>query len=290
MANALKSNLDRFRSSWYIWLFPLFAVGISAWLFMGYFDQRGPQIKIHFDDASSIKADKTTIRYRGVNIGSVDKIVISNDNKEAIAHVTLRRDAAEFAVEGSRFWVVTPKVNIQGVSGLETIFEGPYIAVDPGPRNAKRKLDFSGRATSGIEESLEDTSTYYLEAPFVESINTGDPVSFRGLNVGSVTRVNLSKTSQAVVVQINIENRFTKLIRTNTVFWRKVGVDAKLGLFNSEVKISSLESLLRGGIAFFTPDPAGPMAKGRSHFALNPAPPKDWEKWNPKLEFPSRVD
>lgn len=284
------TKFARFRATWYIWLFPLFALGISAWLLKGYFEQQGLQITIRFDDAGAVRPDKTTVRYRGVSIGTVDKITLSEDNKDVIAHITLLRDAEEFAVEGSRFWVVTPKVNIQGVSGLETLFEGPYIAIDPGPRTAKRKLSFSGQATRGVEESLEDTSAYYLETPFVESISPGDPVSFRGLNVGSVTRVTLTKTSQAVLVQINIENRYTKLIRTNTVFWRKVGVQANLGLFKSEVKINSLESLFRGGIDFFTPDPAGPMAKGRTHFALLPTPPKDWEQWNPPLEFGSRVN
>lgn len=278
------------RNNWYIWLFPVFALAISVWLLWGYFEQRGPQIAIRFDDAGSIRPNKTTIRYRGVSIGTVDKLTISDDNKEVVAHVTLHRDAAEFAVEGSRFWAVTPKVNIQGVSGLETIFEGPYIAVDPGPRNAQRKLIFNAQASKGIEETLEDTSAYFLETPFVESISPGDPVSFRGLNVGSITRVTLSKTSQSVVVQINIENRYTKLIRNNTVFWRKVGVQANLGLFKSEIKISSLESLFRGGVDFFTPEPAGPMAKGRSRFALNSAPPQGWEKWNPPLEFGNRVN
>lgn len=284
MANA-RQNFDRFRSTWYIWLFPLFAVGIAVWLFMGYFDQQGPEIKIRFDDAATIRPDKTRIKFRGVSIGTVDKIEISDDNRDVVAHVTLQRNATGFAVEGSRFWVVTPKVNIQGVSGLETLFEGPYIAVDPGPRNNKRKLDFVGQSTKGIEESMEDTAAYFLEAPFVESINAGDPVSFRGLNIGTVTKVSLAKTSQNVLIQINIEGRYTKLIRTNTVFWRKVGVQANLGLFKSEVKINSLESLLRGGIDLFTPDPPGPMAKGHTHFALNATPPKDWEKWNPRLEF-----
>jgi len=282
----LKTILDR----WFVWLFPLFAVAISAWLFMGYLEQRGPQITIRFDDAGNLRPDKTTIRYRGVTIGAINKITFSEDAKEVIVHLTLRKDAAEFAVEGSRFWVVTPKVNIQGISGLETLFEGPYIAIEPGPRTAKKKLHFSGQSAQGVEESLEDTSTYFLETAFVESINPGDPVSFRGLNVGSVTRITLSKTSQAVVVQINIQSRFSKLIRTNTVFWRKVGVQANLGLFKSEVKINSLEALMKGGIDLFTPDPAGPMAKGRSRFALAPEPPKDWEKWNPKLEFERRVN
>jgi paraquat-inducible protein B len=84
-------------------------------------------------------------------------------------------------------------------------------------------------------------------------------------------------------VQINIENKYGRLIRTNTVFWRKVAVQAKLGLFNSELKINSLDSILHGGIDFSTPEPVGPIAKARTRFGLEQAPPKDSSNWNPIL-------
>ncbi|WP_413289197.1 MlaD family protein [Bdellovibrio sp. HCB337] len=284
MAKFLKSN-------WYVWLFPVFAILISIWLFMGYLEQRGPDITIRFEDAASLRAEKTRIRYRGVVVGTVQKITISEDHKNVIVHATLQRDSANFAVEGSRFWIVTPKMDIQGVRGLETLFEGPYISVLPGTSKAKTKTAFIGQATRGTEDdAFENTTPYYLESPYVESISAGDPVTFRGLTVGTVSRVTLTKTSQMVSIQINIEHKYTKLIRTNTVFWRKIGVQAKLGLFSSDVKIESLESLLRGGIDLFTPEPAGPMAKARSRFALSASPPKGWETWNPALEFESRIN
>jgi len=74
------------------------------------------------------------------------------------------------------------------------------------------------------------------------------------------------------------------LVRTNTAFWRKVGIQAKLGLFGSEVKVNSLDSIMRGGIELFTPDPPAPVAKANHKFTLLAAPPKDYEKWNPVLD------
>lgn len=103
--------------------------------------------------------------------------------------------------------------------------------------------------------------------------------------MGTVSLVNLSKDSRTVIVQINIQRKYTKLIRTNSVFWRKVGVQANVGFFSAEVKINSLESLMRGGIDVWTPEKPGAIAEGQSKFSLSASPPKGWEKWNPKLEF-----
>ncbi len=284
MTTPIERKIESLKSTWYVWLFPFFAILIAGWLFLKYQDQNGPEIRILFGDASGLEAGKTRVRYRGVDIGKVQHISISTDNKDVVATVSLQKDATQFAVEGSKFWAVIPQVGFQGVRGLETLFEGTYIAVDPGPPDSDFKNSFKGTIGSETSESIEDTSSYSLETNNLESVSVGDSITFRGLKIGNVTRVNLSKTAQTVLVQINIQNRYVKLIRTNTVFWRKVGVQANLGLFSSEVKINSLEALMRGGIDLFTPTAAGPQAKHLAKFTLLAKPPEGWEKWNPVLE------
>jgi len=284
MALHLKQKLLRLRASWYVWLFPLVALAISAWLFKEYLNQQGPTIRISFDDAANIREEKTRLRYRGVTIGTVKKLELSEDRSHVVVTAVLYKNARNFAVEGTKFWVVTPKVGVEGVRALETLFEGPYISATPGSLKGKYKTAFKGQTEAELQKPVDDTTSYVLETGFVESISVGDPVSFRGINVGTVTKVSLSKTAQSVLVQINIQNTYTRLIRTNTVFWKKVAVQAHLGLFKSEIKVSALESLLKGGIDFFTPDPPGPVAKARTRFPLSAEPPKDWDKWNPSLE------
>ncbi len=272
------------KNTWYLWFFPVIAVGISAWLFADYFRQHGPTIKLIFDDASSVQPEKTQIRFKGVAIGAVKKVSISGDNQDVVVEALLYKDAKHFAVEGSKFSVIKPKVGFQGISGLETIFEGPYISVHPGQPNAAPKFKFNGTIGGDSTDPLEDTSAYILETDQLTAVTQGDNVSFRGLNVGTVTKVNLSKTGQTLHVQINLENRYVHLVRTNTVFWRKTAVSAKLGLFKSELKINSFDSMLRGGVEFHTPDIPGPRAKNLDKFRLQAAPPLGVEKWNPVLE------
>lgn len=281
----IKIDAGSLKSSWYVWLFPAFALGICAWLFVNYLSNKGPRIEISFDDGANIQAEKTQIRFRGVPVGIVRDIKISEDTKQVVAIVDLDKTAEAFAVEGSKFWVVSPKVSLQGVTGLETILEGPYIAVAPGKNDDAVKKEFKGRLGVEQTDSTEDTSAYILETNNIESVGAGDPVTFRGLKVGSVSKVTLSKSAQTVQVQINIQNKYVKLVRTNTVFWRKVAVQANLGLFNSEVKINSLESMLRGGIEFFTPTEPGDVAKSSHKFSLQGSPPKDVDKWNPNLDL-----
>ncbi len=275
----------KLKDSWYLWLFPVFALLLSGWLVYDYYNQTGPRIKILFDDAAGIQANKTKVRFRGVPIGTVSDVYISEDQKDVVAEVLLRRDARHFAVDGSKFSLVTPKVGFQGISGLETLFEGTYIAVLPGPRDAAEKSVFNAQTNAAATETLDDTSNYLIETANTENINPGDSITFRGMKIGSVTKMNLAKDSRTILIQINVENKYVKVIRTNTIFWSKVGVQAKLGLFGSDIKVNSLDSIMNGGLELATPNPAGPLAKAGHKFPLFPAAPKEYSKWNTPLEI-----
>lgn len=280
----VKTNVSTVRRRWYLWLFPLVAIGIAGYLFKQYFYDHGPMIKIVFDEASVIQAEKTHLRFRGVDIGTVKEVKISEDRKDVEVSVLLVKGADEFAVVGSKFWVVTPKVSLQGLSGLDTIFSGPYIEVAPGPREGEAQTVFKARSDAESRDASEYTSNYILEVKDAESISMGSSVTYRGVPVGTVGRMNLSKSGQSVEVQLNIQNRYVRLIRSNTVFWRKVGIQADLGLFGSKVQVNSLDSIMHGGVEFATPDNAGAMAKANARFALAAEAPKNSDKWNPALQ------
>jgi paraquat-inducible protein B len=278
---ATNSSSHPIISTWFVWIFPLLALIVCTSLLWNYWQERGPTLKIHFPDASNIQVEKTKVRYRGVEIGRVKDVKLSREDDDAEVLVELHRDAGHMAVEGSKFWLVTPKVDFQGVSGLETIFTGSYIAIDPGPAKNEKQLVFKGITDRQSSETVEGTSPYLLGTSVLGSVSLGDQVTFRGLKVGTVTRINLDKDGRGLTVQINIQDRYTYIVRENTQFWRKVGIDAKLGLFKSEIKVNSLESLMHGGVEFATPDATKPMAKAFQKFDLNADPPKDFLKWNP---------
>ena len=55
----------------------------------------------------------------------------------------IHRDASEYLVEDTRFWVVRPRISAAGVTGLGTLVSGAYISVDVG-QAAKRSEYFVG--------------------------------------------------------------------------------------------------------------------------------------------------
>jgi paraquat-inducible protein B len=284
MKKIINHNIQTMKSNWYMWLFPVFAIAISAVLFSRYYFEKGQVIKISFEEASVIEPEKTRLRFRGVTVGTVKQVVISEDTKSVIVSALLKKGSEEFAVSGTKFWLVSPKVNLQGLTGLDTIFEGPYISVLPGSPDGAFETNFKARVGTEATEALENTSVYDLITPTSESVSAGDSVTFRGLNVGSVTKVALMKSGQAVSVQLNIQNKYSKLIRSNTSFWRKVGIQANFGLFGSSVKVNSLDSIMHGGVEFATPNPPGEIARHLT-FPLLQTAPKDYDKWNPKIDY-----
>lgn len=282
--NSLKLRFLSIARSWYVWLFPVFALAMCAWLVKDYYEQKGSTIEIVFDEATNLQPEKTKVKFKGVTIGTVKNVSLSEDNQKVIASVVLIREAKRFAMDGTKYWIVTPKINLQGVSGLDTLLTGSYIAAEPTAKESEQVERFVAQEMPD-EIDTANTSAYILETDNVEAISVGDSVSFRGLKVGSVTRTMLTREARSVLVQINVENKYARTIRTNTVFWKKPAVYAKFGLFGGEFKINSFDTIMNSGIEFVTPDGAGAMAKHRHKFILASGPPKGSEKWSPNLSL-----
>lgn len=274
------------KDKWVLWLFPTIAFVVMVALFYSHYHNLGPSIFIEFEDGAGIEAGKTPVKYRGIVIGQVVDVALTVNAKGVLAEVQLDRSAARFAVEGTMFWIVTPQVGLQGVTGLDTLMQGVYITVmPPGDPSNVTKIIFKASPAPDNVEDIENTSTYILETGYAESIQAGDGIYFRGVKVGTVSRVILSKNRQQVLIYAHIENRYASTVRKNTVFWRKSAVHANFGLFSgAQVDISSMESLMKGGIEYFSPTKLEPKAKWGEHFKLNAKAPEDFDKWNPSVE------
>ena len=86
----------------------------------------------------------------------------------------------------------------------------------------------------------------------------GDPVNYRGLEVGQVLGYDLSDADGGLTVQVFIKAPHDKLVRQGTRFWNVSGVTITAGSEGFKVKSDSVMSLLMGGIAFDVPPGAEP--------------------------------
>lgn len=269
-----------------VWVVPVIAAIVAGYVVYDRVREFGPRITIRFKDASGLKTGLTEIKYRGVVIGQVTAIELSEDQQHVLVKARLRRSGASIAREGSVFWIVRPEVGIGGnITGLGTVLTGPVIGVLPG--TGKAKSEFIGLESSPV--ALEHKGLkIVLRSSALGSLRPNSAVNYRGIEVGAVQDTQLSRDATAVDIHVFIKQRYAHLVRNGSKFWNVSGLDISVGLFRGvEINMESLRSLVAGGIAFATPnDPQDKPARNGTVFPLHDKPQKDWLKWTPRIPIP----
>lgn len=267
-----------------VWVVPVVAAIVAGYLIYDRVREFGPKITIKFKDGSGLKAGQTPIKYRGVQIGEVTAVELSEDQQHVLVKVRLRHSAASIAQEGAVFWVVRPEVGLSNVAALGTVITGPEIGVLPG--NGEPKSEFVGLESSPVALEREGLKIV-LRSSRPGSLRSSSPVYYRGVEVGTVQEVQLSADATMVDIHVFIKQRYAKLVRSGSKFWNVGGADVSVGLFRGlELKMESLRSLMAGGITFATPnDPKAKPAKNGTVFILYGEPKKEWLEWAPKISI-----
>ncbi len=255
-----------------VWLIPVVAAIVGGYVGYDAYENRGEKITIEFPTAEWIDAGKTKIRYRSVEIGSVDKVVLDPEDNAVEVHCTVVKDARAQLVKGTDFWVVHPRVGAAGISGLGTILSGAYITLRPGPADGPPERDFTGLDAPPLEPPDAPGLRVDLHADKLYSLGIGSPVYFRQIQVGSVERHELDKDGTGVRIQLYFPKEHADLLREDSRFWNAGGIQVLGGLGHLDVQVESLDSILSGGIAFDSPAGEGsPPAKAGAHFWLHPS-------------------
>lgn len=277
-----KPKVSRRPSLPLIWVVPLAALIIAGWMIARQFRNHGPEITIEFASGEGIEAGKTQLEHKGVAVGTVTDVELSSDLKRVLVKLRLTKSARSLARKGSEFWVVHPEVTLSGVRGLDTILTGVRLNVRPGqgpPAHTFRGLNRpppADDATAG--------RAFILRAGALRGLMPGAPVYYRGVKVGTVETTTLADNATAALIRIRIYTPYVNLVRTNSVFWNAGGFAFRVTLLGAQLKSTSLESLLQGGVSFATPDKdMGPPAGDGAEFVLNDEHDKDWLKWQPHI-------
>jgi paraquat-inducible protein B len=251
-----------------VWLVPLVAAVIGIWLAYTTLQERGPTITITFDNAEGLEAGKTKVKYKDVEVGTVENVRISDDLKRIVVTAEMVKEAESYMAEGTRFWVVSPRLGAGGVSGLGTLLSGVYIGVDPKPGAAAK--EFVGLAEPPLITSDTPGRHYTLRATTRGSISRGSSVYFRGIEVGQVVDYALADDDQSLDIQVFVRAPHDQLVQDNSRFWNASGIRVSMSANGVQVATESVQALLAGGIAFDTPvsASAGKPSPENTVFAL----------------------
>jgi paraquat-inducible protein B len=253
-----------------VWLIPLVALVVGAFVAWRTFSERGPEIHIQFANAEGLEAGKTKVKFKDVEVGVVEEIRLQPDFSAVVCSVRMSRDAAAFLTEGTRFWVVRPRVAGGQVTGLGTLFSGAYIGVDP-VREGQSARNFVGLEVPPIVTTDEPGKHFTLVSHSAGLVDVGTPIFFRRIRVGEVVASELDASGEAVTIQAFVRAPHDERVTSATRFWNASGVRLAVGAEGIEVDVESVVSLLIGGIAFDTPqEEAGELVEEGAVFELYP--------------------
>ncbi|MCX7080816.1 MAG: MlaD family protein [Pseudomonas sp.] len=237
-----------------IWVLPLIALLIGGWLGWRAYNETGIEIQVRFESGEGIQANKTEVVYKGMPVGKVKKLALDDegDNKGVIATVEMNKAVEQYLRTSTRFWLVKPSVTLAGITGLETLVSGNYIAVSPGEGESTRKFKALVK-----EPPLSDSKPglhLTIKAERLGSLNRGSPVFYKQIQVGQVKSYLLSEDQNTVEIKVFIEPTYANLVRKHTRFWNASGISIDANLSGVKVHSESLASIVAGGIAFATPE------------------------------------
>jgi paraquat-inducible protein B len=241
-----------------IWLVPIVAVLLGAWLIYEAIKSQGPQILIHFNTAEGLEIDKTQIKYLNVLLGKVSDISLDKDMQGIWVTANMDPDAKPLLREDTQFWVVRPRISGAGVSGLSTIVSGAYIELGPGIGKAVEDPEFRGLAEIPFAPAGTPGLRIKLVSATTGSLGAGAPVLYRGYQVGVVESAKLDVEQQQVSYTAFINAPYDRLVSTNTHFWNASGISAQLSSQGIKVSMGSLQSLAIGGVSFDLPQHTEP--------------------------------
>ena len=105
---------------------------------------RGPVVTLLMDSAEGIEVNNTVIKVLNVDVGRVTRIKLRDDQKGVEVTAQLSADAKDLIRSDTQFWVVKPRIDQSGVTGLGTLLSGSYIAFTPG-KAKKPKMYLSSK-------------------------------------------------------------------------------------------------------------------------------------------------
>ena len=253
-----------------IWIVPIIALLITGWMLYQHQINKGHVIFVKMNDADGIIAGKTEVRVKSVKVGLVESLQLELQQNAVVAKVRILQPYGELLAEDSALWVVKPRIDESGISGMNTLLSGVYIELSPGESSSRSSM-FTLMDEPALISSEVEGKRYQLVATDAEVLDVGSSVFFRNYKVGQVESAHFNAETLKMDYGIFIYSPYDQLITNNAIFWVSSGVDFKLSTDGVEVSTGSLSKMLKGGISVDYPPtmPSGKVAQEEKRFSLH---------------------
>ena len=238
-----------------VWLIPLIAAAVGGYLLVQNIRSQGPEITLLMDNADGISVNNTTIRVLNVEVGRISKIRLLPDKSGVELTAKINPDSADFMRKDTQFWIVKPRIDQNGVTGLNTLISGSYISFTPGnsPESAR---SFKVSDLPPITAIGQSGLRLHLTGKNNKMINVGSPILYENHIVGTVEKAKFNPADQTVQYSIFIQSPNENLVHAGSRFWLDSGIDIRLDGGGVHMDSAPLSTLLSGAISFDSPQSA----------------------------------
>ncbi|WP_105902124.1 MlaD family protein [Vibrio gangliei] len=257
-----------------LWILPIIALCLAAWLGYKSYSEMGQRIQIHFTNAQGLIEGRTTIRYQGLEVGIVRKISLADNLKDIYVDADIYPKATKLLSENTRFWLVKPQASLSGITGLDALVSGNYIAIQPDNdtmegKKHSTKTEYTALKEEPMDIRAQNGVNFTLTSKDLGSISVGSKIMFRKIPIGEVTNFNLAQDSSSVKIQVSIKQQYAHIVNSDSRFWNVSGINANVGFNGVDVQLESLNALLVGAIAVDSPEDGQRIEAGKT-FKLYP--------------------
>lgn len=252
-----------------LWILPIITMLLAGWLVFKAIHDSGQKVQIHFSDAQGLIAGRTTVRYQGLEVGMVRSINLSEDLQSIYVEADIYPDATKLLSDKTRFWMVKPTATLSGISGLDALVSGNYIAIQPGEQKGKPETDFVALESAPVDLFASEGLNISLKSRDLGGISIGSKILYRKIPIGEVYAYQLDKDNKDVIIQASIKDEYRSIITDESRFWNVSGIGASIGFSGVDVRLESLAALIGGSIAVDSPDRGEPVQDSQQ-FKLYP--------------------
>lgn len=258
--NSYSPNVRRNKGISPLWLLPLLTMVLAGWLVFKAVQDAGQRVQIYFSDAQGLIAGRTPIRYQGLEVGMVKDINLADDLQSIYVDADIYPEATKLLSKETRFWMVKPTASLSGVSGLDALVSGNYIAISPANNPSEPETKFTALERAPSDLLAQEGLNISLKSRDLGGISVGSQIVYRKIPIGEVYSYQLDSDSKSVVIQASIQDEYRHIITDDSRFWNVSGIGANIGFEGVDVRLESLSALIGGSIAVDSPDGGEPVA------------------------------
>jgi len=242
----------------------------------------GKRFTLLSEDSGSLTIG-TPVLYKQREAGEITSIRFTKDGKGILTEILIYNPYVPLVRQDAVFWDVSG-VEVDGslsnfrinLASLRSMLAGGIAFSNPVSEQADRPKPRAEKgATFKLYTSRTDAvknitamrrpgTVIKLQVDAMSPVSEGAPVLYNKIPVGEVLGFKLTGKEHQVEGTILIYEKFSNLVNKTTRFYNASGFTMDASLQGVSLQVESIESIVAGGISFFTPGTGNAVTNGQS--------------------------